>query len=133
MPFTFRKEERLCSQKTIELLFAQGQSFVKYPFRVIYLEQPDHTFPVPAQVLMSVSKKRFKRANRRNWIRRRMKEAYRLNKDAFYQWLVKKESGMALAFIYLPTEMLSFAEIEKGIIQSLRKLCETIDHPSGIK
>ena len=77
---TFKKEERLCSVRLIQSLFHSGSSFVVYPFRVVYrFEKRDIG---TAQVLISVSKRRFKLAVTRNSIKRRLREAYRLEKGA---------------------------------------------------
>ncbi|WP_223833721.1 ribonuclease P protein component [Pedobacter riviphilus] len=78
--YTFRKEERLCSRKHLDLLFKNGSSFLLYPFRISYLfvDVPAH---VQAQVVINVPKKRYKRAVDRNLLKRRIREAYRLNKQ----------------------------------------------------
>src|SRR5690554_6622772 len=75
---TLSKEERLCSKRSIDGLFAKGSSFVLYPFRFVVLQSPDEQ---PAKILFSVSKRKFRKAVDRNWIKRRMREAYRLNKN----------------------------------------------------
>jgi ribonuclease P protein component len=125
MPQTFRKEERLCSHKLIQKLFEEGEAVLKYPFRVVYLTGSLPT-EMPVQVIMSVSKKRFKRANKRNLLRRRMKEAYRLNKDAFYNELTKLGIQVAMSVNYLPTDELSYAEIEKGMKKLLMRLMDQL-------
>jgi ribonuclease P protein component len=85
---TFSKEERLCSKRSIEDLFANGSSFVLFPFRVVYrIERTALDSSVPIQVLFSVPKRRFKRAVTRNLLKRRMREAYRLHKAALYAQL----------------------------------------------
>ncbi len=83
---TFRKEERLKSKKLIQKLFSEGNSFFVFPFKVFYL--PENASPTyPVQILITVPKRRFKRANKRNLIRRRIKELYRLKKPYFYTHL----------------------------------------------
>ena len=76
----FYKEERLCSKKSLDLLFKNGSSFLLYPFRITYLFI-DEVHPYPAQVVINVAKKRYKRAVDRNLIKRRTREAYRLQKQ----------------------------------------------------
>jgi ribonuclease P protein component len=125
MPQTFRKEERLCSHKLIQKLFEEGEAVLKYPFRVVYLTGNLPT-EMPVQVIMSVSKKRFKRANKRNLLRRRMKEAYRLNKDVFYDEISKLGIQVAMSVNYLPTEELSYAEIEKGMKKLLMRIIDQL-------
>ncbi len=123
--FTFKKNERLCSRTTIEELFTKGKSFVKYPFRVSYMpieseEQSD------AQILISVSKKRFKRAYKRNRLKRLTREAYRLNKNPLISTLQEKNVKLAVAFIYLPTDMLDYPSVEKGMKKALYKLTKAL-------
>ena len=123
--FTFRKNERLCSRTTIQELFTKGQSFVKYPFRVSYIpiESGDD---VPIQLLISVSKKRFKRANKRNRVKRLVREAYRLNKLDAYSQLKDVNVHLAVAFVYLPSELLDFASVQKGVKKALKKLTDEV-------
>ncbi len=119
--FSFPKKEKLCSQKVIDELFSSGRSFIKYPLRVIFMtqeEQPD----VPVSVLVSVSKRRFKRAYKRNLLKRRIREAYRLNKHILFPMLEKSSVKIVVAFIYLPIEIMPFSEIEKAMIDTLESL-----------
>jgi ribonuclease P protein component len=125
MPFTFSKDERLCSFKLIDQLFAEGKSFLKYPFRVVYLNVSDE-MASPAQVLMSVSKKRFKRANRRNLVRRKMKEAYRIHKDELYNVLNTNGQKIVFALIYLPYEIITYDEIETGIKKVIKNFNQVL-------
>jgi ribonuclease P protein component len=122
---TFRKGERLCSQKLIAQLFAEGDVLMKYPFRVVYMIK-DKEKGYPAQVIMSVSKRRFKRANKRNLLRRRMKEAFRLNKHSLYEFLDAHNKLLICSVIYLPTEELDYVAIEKGMKKTLARLMEAV-------
>lgn len=121
MPYTFIKEERLYNFHLIDKLFNEGESFVKYPLRVVY-HQVERFENFPAQVIVSVSKRKFKRANKRNLIRRRIKEAYRLNKQTLYDNLNQKETSIVFAIIYLPSELLPYSEIEKGVNKVIKHL-----------
>lgn len=128
--FTFSKNERLCSHTIIELLFAEGTSFVCYPFRVIYLPtQLPHD--VPVQVMFSISKKRFKRAVHRNLLKRRCREAYRLNRKEFMEVQRQSDQQIAFAMVYISSEQLSYSKICKGMIKSLSKLNQQLQHTKG--
>ncbi|SMO87761.1 ribonuclease P protein component [Saccharicrinis carchari] len=127
--FTFPKNEKLCSHTLIETLFTKGAAFVSYPFRVIYLTtQLPHD--VPAQVLFSVSKKRFKRAVHRNLIKRRCSEAYRLNRMQFIETQRQSSQQVAFAMIYISNEKLPYQKICNGMIKSLRKLSQQLEQKS---
>ncbi|HEY9117946.1 MAG TPA: ribonuclease P protein component [Roseivirga sp.] len=113
--FTFPKSERLHSKKLIEELFNKGSYFYLYPFRVTFLPlTPTET----TQVLFSVSKKKFKSAVTRNKIKRKLKEAYRLNKT------ILDGSAYHVAFIYTSDELSEFSFAEKRIKKALQKLKE---------
>jgi len=73
---TFKKGERLSSEKSIATLFAEGDSFFQYPFKVVYKKEQS-TYPFSVQLLISVSKRNFKKAVDRNKIKRLIREAYR--------------------------------------------------------
>jgi ribonuclease P protein component len=123
--FTLHKQERLCSQKTIEELFASGESFLAYPLKVVYLPI-NNSQPYPAQAAFTVSKRNFKRAVKRNLLKRRMREAYRLNKASFYAELGQKERDIALMFVFIGKDIAEYAAIEKSMILALKKLLAKI-------
>jgi ribonuclease P protein component len=77
---------------------------------------------VPAKVLISVSKRRFKRAYKRNLLKRRIREAYRLNKHLLIPLLESNNVNIAIAFVYLPTEIWDFKSIEKAMQELLTGL-----------
>ena len=77
--YTLSKEERLSWKRYIDLLFEKGQSFVAFPLRVVYLPLEEE-MSAPVSILISVPKKKFKRAVKRNLIKRQVREAYRVRK-----------------------------------------------------
>lgn len=118
----FYKEERLCSKKSLDLLFKNGSSFLLYPFRVTYhfVAEP-HKFP--AQVVINVAKKRYKHAVDRNLIKRRTREAYRLQKqDLLYRFLSEKPELLLLSLQYVGKEKYEYVFFEKKIALALKKL-----------
>ncbi|MFD2200596.1 ribonuclease P protein component [Shivajiella indica] len=121
MSFKLPKNERLHSQKLIKELFDKGSSFFLYPFKVMVLdltEEEKGTY----QVLFSVSKKKIKRAVDRNLVKRRMKEAYRLNKSKI---LTNEHSNKLIGLIYVSSEIGTFQFIEQKIVKILTKIAES--------
>ena len=127
---TFKKEERLSKTKLIDQLFAEGEKFSIPPFRIIWLET-DLTTKSPAQILISVPKKRFKSAVVRNKIKRRTREAYRKNKKSFYNFLNKTNKNCVFALVYNSGDIGSYKDIEEKIILILQRL-QTI-HENNIE
>src|SRR5690606_12961369 len=103
--YNFQKEERLCSKKLLDELITNGSSFLLYPFRVSWKISSDEEQLFPVQVVIGVPKKRFKHSVDRNLIKRRIKEAYRLNKELLlYQPLLQKQTRLILAIHYVGKE-----------------------------
>jgi len=117
MNFRLPKTERLHADKLIKELFNEGSSFFLYPFKVQFLIKKNGASGT-RQVLFSVAKKKVKRAVGRNFIKRRMKEAYRLNKHL----LSETDQDIAIGLIYVGSELMEFPEIQKKITLILKKL-----------
>lgn len=117
--YTFKKEERLCSKRSIDDLFHNGSSFVVYPLRVVFLSKPaDPEQSFPAQVITSVPKKRFKKAVDRNYLKRLMRESYRLEKAKLYSFLQDHSLNLLLAIQYVSNDKLPL-ETLKGKMEQL--------------
>ncbi|NJN24658.1 MAG: ribonuclease P protein component [Cyclobacteriaceae bacterium] len=118
MGFSLKKHEILRSKKSIQELFENGSSFFLYPFKTFYLPNTGETC---TQVLFTVPKKYFKKAVDRNLVRRRMREAYRLNKNALNS--AQNESlSLSIALIYISKSKLSFNEIDDKLKQVIVRL-----------
>ena len=127
--YTFSKEERLCSKKLIERLFAGGnRSFPAFPLRVVYMPLSVDENPTDVSILISVPKKRFKHAVKRNQVKRQVREAYRLNKHILIDSLKAQESPkkMALAFIWLDNKIHSTNEVEYKVKKLLHHIAENM-------
>ena len=122
----FCKEERLCNRKTIDFLFTGKDkiTFTEFPFMVIAKESVNDDQKFPAQMMVSVSKRKIRLAVNRNLMKRRMKEAYRLHKNEFYDSLKSQNKGLILFFIFLGNKPAPYELIEQKIIVLLNRLTE---------
>ncbi len=116
----FRKAERLCSKKRIEQLFAgDSRSLSAYPLRAVYRET---TSEQPLQLLISVSKRRFKHAVDRNRTKRLIREAYRLNKHLLLDNLDDKH--LDIAFLWISDQLSTFPIVEAKVKNLLQRIGE---------
>ena len=124
--YIFKKEERLCNRKLIDQLYHNGSSFLCYPFKVSWLITTAHQL-FPAQVLFSVSKKRYKKAVDRNLIKRRIREAYRLHKQQhLYSLLGDSEKRIVFSIGFIGKDIAPYDFIEKKLLRLLNQLSEQV-------
>lgn len=125
---SFHKQERLCSRKAIDQLFLKGLSFNSSPVKMMLIKTTLDT-GFPGQAMFVVPKKKFKLSPDRNLLKRRMREAYRLNKGGFYEALNQNGLNVQFAFIYTQSKALEYGAIEKAIqtllSQSVNKIKST--------
>ena len=110
--FSFSKEERITNKKIIQKLFNSGEKINLFPFDFRYLIDSGNT----NKVLISVSKSKISSSVKRNLIKRRIRESYRLNK------LKLEKDGFYLAFIYSSSKILPFKDIKDSVILLLKQL-----------
>ena len=129
MANTLHKVERLDKKKIIEKMFAGGsRSFSVFPLRVVYL--PVEEMEADASILISVSKRRFKRAVKRNRVKRQIREAYRVNKHELLNILVERKCRLAIAFIYLSDQLVESSIIEDRMRIALVRITEKMAAPN---
>lgn len=121
--YTLPKSERLKSLTAVRRLFKDGASGFVYPFRYMTITE-DSTTP-SIEALFSVPKRYHKRANKRNTLRRRTKEAYRLNKEVLYEAVSKSGKSLDIAFVYSTKDILPYKTIEHAV---RRILAEVVGH-----
>ncbi len=116
----FPKKYKLSSHKSIELLFKQNVSFFIYPFRIVWHTKTDSS-KQNVVFLFSVPKTKFKHAVKRNQIKRRIKEAVRLNKHIIETQASELNIEVHIAFVYVANTVLPYEQIQKSIISIFEK------------
>lgn len=120
-PNEFPKTEKLCGEIRISKLFAKGSAFIVYPIRMVYHfnEQSNES---GVKVLVAVPKKKIRKAVDRNLLKRRIREAYRLNKGVIVDIMKKSEKSMELALTYVSDQIIDYKELEKKVDMGLNRI-----------
>lgn len=121
----FPKYERICKKNDIALLFDKGEGVSVYPFRVIYMFRHDEAHPVTVRMLVSVSKKRFHHAFKRNRVKRLVRESWRHNKRLLYKMCLNHNISLDVALVYTATVIHSYDEMlvktEKAVKEIVKR------------
>lgn len=126
---TFGKEERLCSKKLTESLFSgEGKAISSFPLRMVY-RLYDKTELEQSQVLISVSKRRFKHAVDRNRVKRQIRESWRLQ-SPFSNLQLPENKNIAAAIIWISDELQTSELIASKLAALLKQLQHKLDNPS---
>jgi ribonuclease P protein component len=118
---TFAKTERIFLQREIDRVFDAGTAFTAYPLRVVYVAEKPLS-DVPFSILVSVAKKRFKRAVKRNRVKRLIRESYRLNKNLLWESHTASGKSLLIAFIYIGNTVCDFSTMEEAMKKALVRL-----------
>ena len=128
--FTLPKQERLCSRTLIEQLFlGHSQHKKEWPVRVVYqvVKRKDED-DAQTEVLMSVSKRYFKRAVKRNLVKRQLRESYRLHKAILTDVLaLHPDTKILIAFIWLSGQSYDSVKVEKAVKSALEKIVDSLE------
>ena len=134
-PLRMGKSERLHHRTLVEGLFAEGKSMYEFPLRMVWRWMPAETLDAsfrngrpagiaPVQMMVTIPKKKRRHAVDRVLMRRRIREAYRLNRMPMREALAQlpADGFLQLAFIYLHNENAEYAELEPKMQKLLAKL-----------
>lgn len=131
---TLPKSERLYLRSAIDELFAKGQSFTAFPYRVVYhltAEPAADAKQARCAVMTIAPKKRFRHAVDRNRVKRLTREAYRTQKHALVETLTQQQRGMMVAFVFIDNTLPTLAQCQQAIGKALRRLVRTAAQPNA--
>lgn len=123
---TFPKKEKLCSEIRLKTLFSKGESFLIYPYRVSFVENELES-PAAVQIAFGVPKKIFKRAVKRNYIKRRLRECYRLQKNDLMVYLQTKNITLSVFISYIAKDIVEYETLEKKMKAVLYRIHSEIE------
>ena len=126
MPYTFKKEERLCREKTIDELFAMGKSFFSYPY-VVHWKITNDADNIPAKLLIVVPKKKLHHAVDRNRTKRLIRECYRLQKNELSDFLSSKGIAIAMAIIYIDKQVPKYQKLYEHHGTAIQRLIKELN------
>ena len=115
---TLPKEERLCGKTTVSALISDGKWGTTPHLRYCWAAGRDCGVN---RLMVAVPKKFFKRAVRRNLLKRRLREAYRLQKELL------PGPGIDLMLSYSHAELADFATLYAEVTGILTRIAH---HPS---
>lgn len=123
--FRLYKREKLCSRTAVNFLFSDGKSEFSYPLRVVYRIVPGASVP-GARFMITVPKKKVRTAVGRVLMRRRIREAYRLNRSCIIPALEANGVAVEMAFIYLDKTLMPYSKIEDRLRTVLSRIAAII-------
>ena len=126
--YTLPRSERLRSLKAIRRMFGEGRGGFVYPYRYIWIadKKEGEAEERGIEVMFSVPKKFHKRANKRNLLKRRTREAYRLNRAQLCEQLQQGSKTINMAFIYSTKEIHTYKTVEYAVQRILAQICERL-------
>lgn len=126
---TLGRQERIKSRKTVEQLFAGGKShsMADFPLRIVYMQTKRMAEEPPVQMMVSVSKRHFKHAILRNRVKRQVREAYRLNKQALTDAVAQRfDMSLKIAFIWQADKTFPSTAVHQHMRTLLQRMTEKL-------
>ena len=129
MDYTLRKNEKLRSRTAVNRLFDEGKSLMAFPLRAAYrLREPGDN---NVQFLVTIPKKRIRKAVNRVTLRRRVRESYRLaRRELLTPVLEQYGAGVDIAFVYLDKSPAPYSVIEEKMASLLTRIAQAVAEAS---
>ncbi len=133
--YTLNKHQRVKKKADIEKLFKSKTAIFHYPIIFKWVYTPDAPTPniAPLRVAVAVPRKKIKKPVQRNTIKRRLREAFRLNKIPVEETLRKANHQCDVLLLYIAKKCLPYDKIEAAVragLEALHKAVEKPEHPS---
>ena len=129
--YTLKKNEILSKKKEINTLFSDGASLFKYPLKMVYiLKEKENDNSSKVLFSVTVPKRNIKKAVKRNLIKRRMREAYRLNKNKLYN-KISNDKQLVLMFVFVGKQPEKFDLIDSAIKNIINRFRTNTKPPSN--
>lgn len=126
---TFGKREHLCKQTLIDQLFSgKARVMTAWPLKMVYLvvDKTDEQ-SASVELMVSVSKRFFKRAVKRNRVKRQIREAYRTQKHELMERMAQMpDKQLLLAVIWQDGKLHDSAELNAKMNKNLQRLVEKL-------
>jgi ribonuclease P protein component len=124
--FSFKKKERLTSSRAIQKLFKEGKVYTCKPL-VFYWVVSTTDSKQGVEVLFSAPKKIFNKAADRNAVKRKIREAYRLQKHKITEKNKENNTIAEIAIVYMSDKLAKYADIERAVARGLKKIQDEMD------
>ncbi len=124
--YRLSKREKLCSPIDIDALFTNtggSQAFIAYPLRVVWRVNTHRRDPedVTTKFLISIPKRRLRHAVDRVRMRRLVREAYRLGREAL---TIPASTPVDIAFIFVDSALHPYSDISHAMQKALTRISQ---------
>ena len=133
-PFGLNKAHKLCSTIAIDALFMRdgdSKAALAYPLRIVWRvndkRKADADTP---KFLISVPRRKIRHAVDRVLLRRRIREAYRLNRPAI---LGDLSLHIDMAFVYIADKITDYKQINRAVVKILSKIAQQCSQDSSVQ
>jgi len=137
--YRFPRHERLKSRQRLEAVYADGKQLAHKGLRVRFLVHPQTNKPEHAngqliQLALSVPKRKHKRATTRNTLKRRLREAYRLNNHALKAALESEGAYLECMLFYDRRDVAAYATLARHLTALFQRMIGALGHQElGLK
>ncbi|MDY6122854.1 MAG: ribonuclease P protein component [Porphyromonas sp.] len=121
-PHSLPKQERLYLRERIARLYREGSSFVSYPLRILWLAEEKMDEEAHLCMMVSVAKRRFKRANKRNRVKRLVREAHRLRKPSLMEKLCEQGLRVDVAYMMISDDLPEYDTIARAVTKAFARI-----------